>query len=45
MVAFILKAGQQALPLSARDQTQAERKYYEKVKKCASSLQEFARCG
>ena len=33
LVAFILKAGQRALPLSARDQTRSERRYYEKVKK------------
>jgi len=32
-VAFILKSGQNALPLSARDQTHSERKHYEKQKK------------
>ena len=32
-VAFILKPGQQALPISARDQTRSERKYYEKNKR------------
>ena len=33
LVAFILKSGQQVLPISARDQTRSERRYYEKAKK------------
>jgi len=33
LVAFIMKSGQRALPIRARDQTRSERRYYEKAKK------------